>query len=56
MTSSTPPGRINHFLYDRGIRFAVGLAIVVAIPVAVLFYFQFRSLHALEETSAGVLR
>ncbi len=37
-------------------RFAVGLAVVVAIPVAVLFYFQFRSLNALEETSAVVLR
>ncbi len=34
----------------------VGLAVVVAIPVAVLFYFQFRSLNALEETSAVVLR
>jgi signal transduction histidine kinase len=47
---------LSHLLYDRAIRFAVGLALVVATPVAVLFYFQFRSLHDLEETSAVVLR
>jgi signal transduction histidine kinase len=41
---------------DRGIRLAAGLAAVVAIPVAVLFYFQFRSLSDLEDTSAVVLR
>jgi signal transduction histidine kinase len=45
----------SHLLYDRGLRFAAGLAIVVAIPVAVLFYFQFHSLNALEKTSAVVL-
>jgi signal transduction histidine kinase len=43
-------------LYDRGVRFAAGLAVVVAIPVAVLFYFQFRSLNDLEKTSGVVLR
>lgn len=53
---STRPGALQHLLYDRGVRFAVGLAVVVAIPVAVLFYFQFKSLDALEETSAVVLR
>jgi signal transduction histidine kinase len=53
---STRPSAFRHLLYDRGVRFAAGLAIVVAIPVAVLFYFQFRSLDALEETSAVVLR
>ena len=37
-------------------RFAAGLAIVVAIPMAVLFYFQFRSLNDIEKTSAVVLR
>ena len=37
-------------------RLAAGLAVVVAIPVAVLFYFQFRSLNDLEATSAVVLR
>lgn len=42
--------------HDRGIRLAVGLAIVVGIPMAVLFYFQFRSLHDIEKTSAIVLR
>jgi signal transduction histidine kinase len=45
-----------HLLHDRGVRFAAGLAIVVAIPVAVLFFFQFRSLVNIEETSAVVLR
>lgn len=54
--SSTQPSAFTHLLHDRGVRFAVGLAVVVAIPVAVLFYFQFRSLDDLEETSAVVLR
>ena len=55
-TSSTRPSAFQHLLYDRGVRFAAGLAVVVAIPVAVLFYFQFRSLDDIEETSAVVLR
>jgi len=55
-TASTRPSAFSHLLYDRGVRFAAGLAVVVAIPVAVLFYFQFRSLDDLEETSAVVLR
>jgi signal transduction histidine kinase len=50
------PSTISHVFHDRGIRFAAGLAIVVAIPMAVLFYFQFRSLNDLEKTSAVVLR
>jgi len=37
-------------------RLAAGLAIVVAIPMAVLFYFQFRSLNDIEKTSTIVLR
>ena len=41
----TRPSALHHLLYDRGVRFAAGLAVVVAIPVAVLFYFQFRALH-----------
>ena len=53
--SGTRPSALSHLLYDRGVRFAVGLAVVVAIPVAVLFYFQFRSLNDIEETSALVL-
>ncbi len=52
----TRPGTMTHLLYDRGVRFAAGLAVVVAIPVAVLFYFQLRSLNDLEKTSAVVLR
>lgn len=41
---------------DRSLRLAVGLAVVVAIPVAILFYFQFRSLSDLGQTSRVVLR
>lgn len=44
------------FFYDRGVRLAAGLAVVVAIPMAVLFYFQFKSLEDIETTSAVVLR
>lgn len=56
MSSGTRPNSVAHFLHDRGLRLAVWLAIVVTIPVAVLFYFQFRSLNDLETTSAVVLR
>ena len=42
--------------HDRGMRLAIGLAIVVAIPMAVLFYFQFRSLDDIEKISTTVLR
>src|SRR5688572_21381290 len=52
----TPTRPSAPFFLDRAVRFAAGLAIVVAIPMAVLFYFQFRSLHDIEETSALVLR
>jgi len=48
--------RYAQFISDRGVRLAAGLAVVVAIPMAVLFYFQFRSLNDIEETSAVVLR
>jgi signal transduction histidine kinase len=58
--SSTTRGRrlgwLGHLLDDRGIRLAAGLAVVVAIPVAVLFYFQFQSIDDLASTSAVVLR
>ena len=55
-TRSRRPGWLRHVLYDRGIRLAMGLAVVVAIPVAVLFYFQFQSINDLASTSAVVLR
>ncbi len=55
-SATTRPGVWQQLVYDRAVRFAVGLAVVVAIPVAVLFYFQFRSLNALAEASAVVLR
>ncbi|HZR24319.1 MAG TPA: HAMP domain-containing sensor histidine kinase [Vicinamibacterales bacterium] len=41
---------------DRSVRFAAGLTVAIAIPVAVLFYFQFRSISALSQSSAVVLR
>jgi signal transduction histidine kinase len=44
------------FLRDRSVRFAAGLTVAIAIPVAVLFYFQFRSISALSQSSAVVLR
>src|SRR3954449_1121885 len=47
---------MTRFLHDRGVRLAAGLAVVVAIPMAVLFYFQFKSLNDIETTSAQVLR
>jgi signal transduction histidine kinase len=50
------PGSLTQLFFDRGLRLAAGLAVVVAIPMAVLFYFQFRSLADLEETSEVVLR
>jgi signal transduction histidine kinase len=55
-SGGTRPNSLRHWLHDRGVRFGVGLAVVVAIPVAVLFYFQFRSLSDLEATSSIVLR
>ena len=56
MSSGTRPHPLSQVLVDRGVRLAAGLAVVIAIPVAVLFYFQFRSLNDLESTSAVVLR
>jgi len=55
-TRSRRLGWISHLFDDRGIRLAAGLAVVVAIPVAVLFYFQFQSINDLASTSAVVLR
>jgi signal transduction histidine kinase len=46
----------TQLFFDRGLRLAAGLAVVVAIPMAVLFYFQFKSLSDLEATSEVVLR
>ncbi|HVB37598.1 MAG TPA: HAMP domain-containing sensor histidine kinase [Vicinamibacterales bacterium] len=50
------PSALGQLARDRGLRFAAGLAVAVAIPVAVLFYFQFRSLNDLQRASAVVLR
>lgn len=54
-SGSAGPGTLQRIVHDRSVRLAAGLAVVVAIPVAVLFYFQFRSLNAVEDTSAVVL-
>jgi len=43
-------------LGDRSLRLAAGLAVAVAIPVAVLFYFQFRSIADLGRSSTVVLK
>ena len=56
MSGDASQVRSSRFFYDRGVRLAAGLAVVVAIPMAVLFYFQFKSLHDIETTSAVVLR
>jgi signal transduction histidine kinase len=59
--SGTPIGRgvgpsvVGQLARDRSLRLAAGLAIAVAIPVAVLFYFQFRSITDLGRSSAVVL-
>ncbi|PYQ93890.1 MAG: hypothetical protein DMF96_28170 [Acidobacteria bacterium] len=50
------PSVVGQLLRDRSLRLAAGLAIAVAIPVAVLFYFQFRSITDLGRSSAVVLR
>ena len=47
---------IGQLTRDRSFRLAAGLAVAVAIPVAVLFYFQFRSLSNLGRSSSVVLR
>jgi signal transduction histidine kinase len=60
--SAAPAGRgvgpslFAQLLRDRSLRLAGGLAIAVAIPVAVLFYFQFKSIGDLGRSSAVVLR
>jgi hypothetical protein len=50
------PSFLSHLIRDRSLRLAGGLAIAVTIPVAVLFYFQFRSIRDLGRSSAVVLR
>jgi signal transduction histidine kinase len=60
--SAAPAGRgvgpslVGQLTRDRSLRLAGGLAIAVAIPVGVLFYFQFRSINDLGRSSAVVLR
>ena len=49
------PSALGQIARDRGLRLAAGLAVAVAIPVGVLFYFQFRSLSDLQRASTVVL-
>src|SRR5437763_16090274 len=49
------PSGVGHLMRDRSLRREAGLAIAVAIPVAVLFYFQFRSIADLGSSSSVVL-
>jgi len=44
------------YVADRSVRLAFSLAVAIAIPVGVLFVFQYRALASLESTSAVVLR
>jgi len=55
-TRGVGPSASGRLVRDRGLRLAAGLAIAIATPVAVLFYFQFRSIEALGQSSAVVLR
>src|SRR6267378_6055299 len=50
------PSVVGQLLRDRSLRLAAGLAIAVAIPVAVLFYFQFRSIADLGRSCTVVLK
>ena len=60
--TGTPVGRgvgpsvVNQLLRDRSLRLATRLAVGIGIPVAIMFYFQFRSLSDLGQASAVVLR
>src|SRR3982750_99227 len=53
---SVGPTSVGTFMRDHSVRLAAGLAIAVAIPVSILFYFQFRYISDLGESSAVVLR
>src|SRR6266850_4202682 len=55
-TRGVRPSSVSAMMRDRTLRLAVGLAVVVAIPVGILFYFQFRSISALSQSSTIVLR
>src|SRR5580765_5360326 len=50
------PSPVSRWMHDRSVRLAAGLALGVAIPVALLFYLQFRAISDLGQSSAVVLR
>jgi signal transduction histidine kinase len=47
---------VSQLFRDRSLRLATLLAVGIGIPVAILFYFQFRSLSDLSQASSVVLR
>src|SRR5882672_6336527 len=49
------PSFVGRLVRDRSLRLAAGLAVAVAIPVAILFYFQFHSIADLGRSSTVVL-
>jgi signal transduction histidine kinase len=49
------PSVVAQLAGDRSLRLAAGLAVAVAIPVSVLFYFQFRSIEDLGRSFTVVL-
>jgi signal transduction histidine kinase len=53
--SGAGSGFLSRLRHDRGVRLGAALAVAVSIPVAVVFYLQFRSLQDLETTSTLVL-
>src|SRR5262245_40430079 len=56
LTRGVRPSSVIALMRDRTLRLAVGLAVVGAIPGALLFYFQFPSRSALSRSSTVVLR
>ena len=50
------PSSVAQLLRDRSLRLAAGLAVAITIPVAVLFYFQFRAIEDLGRSSTVVLK
>jgi signal transduction histidine kinase len=50
------PSAVNQLFRDRSLRLATLLAVGIGIPVAIMFYFQFRSLSDLGQASRVVLR
>ena len=50
------PSPLRDFWHNQSRRFGITIAVAVAIPVAVLIYFQFRALSNLQQTSYLILQ